>query len=130
MSQTYKRRKKRRKKHGTGKLIFLFILIAALVVLLVIYLMIASYYGKHYFPETEIAGFDCSKKTPEYVKEKLLDEAGSYLLTIRDRTDSKNNLLGVDISYHYTSTGEEEDILEHQEAFLWPKYLKNEKDKE
>ena len=123
-----KKKKRSRRRKQRARILLCLVLGGVAAALLITYLSIASYYGKHYFPKTMISDLDCSNKTPEYIEEKLLDEAGSYLLTIYDRTGEKNNILGVDIQYRYLSTGEEEDILEHQENFKWPAHMSDEKD--
>lgn len=96
---------------GFGSILFL---------ILGFYIGMAIYFNSHYLPNTFIGTISCSGKTPEYVISKNKSIADDYLLSIKDRKDNKFSLRGMDISYEYVPTGEEERILKEQNSFSWP----------
>lgn len=95
--------------------------------LLIIYLGTAFFYEKHYFPRTQIAEFECGNQTPEVIHKKLKEQADHYTLTICDRSGGQSVVHGSDMEYGYRTSGEEEQILDRQNGFLWPVELSGEK---
>jgi hypothetical protein len=110
---------KRKKKSAAGRFLLAFFGTTAALLLLG-YLSIAYYFQNHYLFHTTIGTTDCSAKTPEYSVSRTKAVTESYLLTIYDRDGNKFLLRGPDFSYDYVVTGEEERILESQNAFAWP----------
>ena len=90
------------------------------VLLLGGYLGTAVYFNSHYLMNTTIAGIPCGAKTPDFVKEENSRSVAEYLLTIYDRENTKFHIRGMDISYAYVPSGEEEQILKRQNPFTWP----------
>ena len=90
------------------------------MLLLGTYVGMAVYFNSHYFPNTSIGTISAAGKTPEYVISKNKSIADDYLLTIKDRKDNKFQIRGMDISYEYIPTGEEERILNQQNSLTWP----------
>lgn len=93
------------------------------ILLLGTYVGMALYFNSHYFPNTSIGTISATGKTPEYVISKNKSIANDYLLTIKDRNDNKFQIRGMDISYEYIPTGEEERILKEQNGFTWPVHM-------
>jgi len=114
------------RKSGIGKVIIVFAL-SFFVFFSLIYAGISIYYEQHYFPHTTIAGVECGNKTPDYVQQKLQDNAGHYSLTIHDRTGQISAVDGSDIRCGYVTLGEEEKILKEQSGFRWPGQLSGDK---
>lgn len=90
------------------------------VLLLGGYLGTAVYFNSHYLMNTTIAGIPCGAKTPNFVKEENSRSVAEYLLTVYDRENAKFHIRGMDISYAYVPSGEEEQILKKQNPFTWP----------
>ena len=85
-----------------------------------VYVGFGIYYNKHFFPKTTIGELACGNKTAEYVKNKHIDGASTYLLTVYDRPGNKFSIAGPDFDYQYEATGEEEALLKKQNGFTWP----------
>lgn len=108
----------------TNKLkIAIFILAGTLLLLLFIYFGFVIYFQSHYLFHTTIGDYSCGGKTAESVETHNENLAMDYLLTIYDRKADKYHLRGMDFSYQYVATGEEERILKAQNAFAWPASL-------
>lgn len=85
-----------------------------------VYVGFGIYYNKHFFPKTTIGELACGNKTAEYVENKHIDGASTYLLTVYDRLDNKFLIAGPDFDYQYEAAGEEEALLKKQNGFTWP----------
>lgn len=96
------------------------------ILLVAFYIGMVVYFNSHYFPNTYIGTISASSKTPDYVINKNSSIAEDYLLEIHDRKNNKFNIRGIDISYEYVPLGEEEQILESQNAFTWPIQIQKE----
>lgn len=117
-----RKKKKRSRSSAIGRAIGITLGIILGIALLV-YLGIAFHFKSHYLPHTTIGSSDCSNQTPEYSISRTSMIVESYLLTIYDRNGNKFLLKGPDFSYSYVPNGEEERILESQNAFAWPAAL-------
>ena len=111
-----------RKQKSAAKIVFLvlgmiaFFLLAAL---LVCYFLTASYYGKHFFPGTELNGISVGKMTVEEAEKKVAQEVADYLFVIETRDGEKYQITGPDIDYAYVPGKEIHDILESQANYQW-----------
>lgn len=101
-------------------------LFSLIFLLLAFYIGMGLYFNNHYFPNTYIGTIPASGKTPEDIINKNKSIAEDYLLEIHDRKNNKFDIRGIDISYEYIPTGEEERILEKQNAFAWPVQISKE----
>ncbi len=91
----------------------------AVVALGVVYFAGRNYYKTHLFSHTEINGIDCSNMTAEMAKDELQYEMDSYTLTITERGDLEDTLVGKDMDFTFTDTGEVDEILASQNYNAW-----------
>lgn len=120
-----KRKRRKRRKARLRALVAALMVCAAVAV--ISYISVSVYYETHFFPHTEILNVDCGNKTAEAVAEKLSDRAGSYLLTIFDRTGEKYLVRGADIDCRFVNADAVEEALSDQVGFTFPAHLKDEK---
>lgn len=99
-------------------------ILGILAVLLILtagaYTGIAVYFRSHFFPNTAVSGYNCSRMTAEELEQHNSRTGSDYLLSIYDRMGAKYHLRGMDFGYEYVHSGEEARILESQNAFSWP----------
>ncbi len=107
------------KKKSPVLAIVLVMLLLILILLVAAYVLVAQHYQEYFFPNTTVNGVDYSGKTADYLKEKNAATADDYLLVVYDRDGNTYLLKGLDFSYAYVDTGEEEKLLEQQDAFVW-----------
>lgn len=96
------------------------VLALTLATLVGIYIGGVSYYKKHYFPNTFIGGTSYANQSADYVVEKNKQYADDYLLSVFDRNEDKYHVAGLNINYRYVETGEEQALIDRQNAFIWP----------
>jgi uncharacterized protein YneF (UPF0154 family) len=91
-----------------------------LIVLLVTgYFLAVKYYSNRYHKNTIINGIDCSNKTIEEAMKLLKYEADNYVLTIKERDDIDEQILGSDIDFTISFGNSLEDLMEEQSPFIW-----------
>lgn len=100
---------------------------AAVSILSGIYLGFAMYFSFHFLPGTEINGRDFSMKTAEDFQRYLEKTVRDYSLVIvetdpngEDSAYSKDVINGRDIELELASGGQAEEIMDQQNASLWP----------
>ncbi len=102
-------------------LIILLVIVLALIVLAVAaYLLLATYFKTHFYPNTTVNGTDYSLKTAEYVEKQNAATADDYLISIYDRDGNLYYISGEDFDYSYEETGEEQELIDEQESYMWP----------
>ena len=117
--------KNRKKKHSAVWIVLLVILVLLIAALVGGYLLIASFFKTHFFPQTSINGFDASMTTAETVDELIRAEAEDYVLAVHDREDRVSYINADKIRYRYASEGEVERLLAEQDENMWFKELQN-----
>lgn len=91
-----------------------------LIVLLVAgYFIAVKYYSNRYHKNTIINGIDCSNKTIEEAMKLLKYEADNYVLTIKERDDIDEQILGSDIDFTISFGNSLEDLMEEQSPYKW-----------
>ena len=88
--------------------------------LLILYLLGCLYFHFHYLPGTYIGDISVGGRSTSYLETAMNDLVDGYKLVITDRNGDTFKLLGSDISYTYTPSGEEDEILQEQNAWTWP----------
>lgn len=97
-----------------------------------IYLGTAAYFSFHFFPGTKINGRDVSLQTAEDLQRNLEESVQDYILTItetdhsvynRDPAGSGDVISGRDIGLELVSGDQATEILNSQNALLWPTAL-------
>lgn len=84
-----------------------------------IYMGGCLYFQKHFFPETEVAGFDVSFKTAKETEDLLNEEILSYALAIDTRNGGREKLSAEQVGMQYHSTGEVQKLLKEQPYYKW-----------
>lgn len=98
----------------------LYIIITVVTVAVVTYLGLALFFTKHFFFNTVINGENYSVSAISSVQNGFLDTSSQYVLTINGRDGLTDTITAADIALKVTFGNEFEDIIEGQEAFLWP----------
>ncbi len=98
----------------------LLILITVITAAAVAYLGIALFFTKHFFFNTIINGENYSVSAVNSVVNGFLDTSSQYVLRIDGRDGVSDTITGADIALRVELGSEFEDIVEGQEALLWP----------
>lgn len=115
--------KRRREKPGKtgGKLDPLQIALVSLGgVMVVAYIIVAVYFGGHFYSGAQIYGIDCSKKTSGQVKADVREKIGEYELTIEERNGQKDVITASQISLEYVDDSGIDQQMKKQRCYLWP----------
>lgn len=99
----------------------LYIMITVITAAAVTYLGLALFFTKHFFFNTIINGENYSVSAVSSVQDGFLDTSSQYVLTINGREGLTDTITAADIGLRVEFDNEFEDIIEGQEAFLWPK---------
>ena len=86
-----------------------------------IYIGISIFFISHFYINTEINGHSFSGKTVADVESFMKKEVQGYKLTVYEKENKKDIILGSDISLEYKKNNDIEDALKKQNAFLWPR---------
>ncbi len=98
----------------------LYIMITVITAAAVTYLGIALYFTKHFFFNTIINGENYSVSAVNSVQNGFLDTSSQYVLRINGRDGVTDTITAADIALRVDFGSEFEDIIEGQEALLWP----------
>lgn len=98
----------------------LYIMITVITAVAVTYLGIALYFTKHFFFNTIINGENYSVSAVNSVQNGFLDTSSQYVLRINGRDGVTDTITAADIALRVDFGSEFEDIIEGQEALLWP----------
>ena len=85
-----------------------------------IYLGVAVFFMSHFCFNTSVNGKEAYGKTPEQLKSETLSEAASYRLLVKGRNDLSAELTSSQIELSPRLDGVFEELLDRQNAFLWP----------
>lgn len=98
----------------------LYIMITVITAAAVTYLGLTLFFTKHFFFNTIINGENYSVSAVNAVQNGFLDTSSQYVLTINGRDGLTDTITAADIALRVEFDHEFEDIMEGQEAFLWP----------
>lgn len=98
----------------------LYIIITIVTVAAVSYLGLALFFTKHFFFNTIINGENYSVSAINSVQNGFLDTSSQYVLTINGRDGVTDTITAADIALKVTFDNEFENIIDGQEALLWP----------
>lgn len=90
-----------------------------IVILLAGYLFAVKYYSNHFHKNTVINGIDCSNMTIEEAMKLLKYEADQYVLTIKERNDIEEQILGSDIEFTISFGNSLDNLMEEQSPYAW-----------
>jgi len=112
-------KKMRKKKRRNGRRI-LYAGITIITATAVTYLGLSLFFTKHFLFNTIINGENYSVSAASSVQDGILDTSSQYVLTINGRDGLTDTITAADIALRVQFDHEFEDIIEGQEAFLWP----------
>lgn len=110
--------KKKRPKQGFDPVRLAFGALGAVMV--IAYVVVAVYFGNHFYSGAAIYGIDCSRMTVSQVKEEVKDKIGDYVLTIETRNGKKDTITADQINLQYQDESGIERQLKKQYCFAWP----------
>ena len=109
---------KKRKKTGRRKI---GIIAGSIVgVLAVTYIGISVFFMSHFYMNTEINGHKFSAKSASDVENFMKEQVKGYKLTVLEKDNKKDTIVGSDISLEYKENDAIKNALKEQNAFLWP----------
>lgn len=97
---------------------------AAALIAALVYLQMGRQYEKVFFPNTTINGIDASKKSIEEVKQSIASDIKGYVLSIKERGGSTEQIKGSDIGMESVFDGSLEKLLAEQKTYQWLKHKK------
>ncbi len=92
---------------------------AAVIALGAVYFVGRNYYSDHLLAGSTINGVDVSNMTAEMAKEELQYEMDTYKLTVSERGELEDTVIGKELDAQFVDTGEVDQILEDQNEALW-----------
>lgn len=93
---------------------------AAAGILAAAYLGGALFFQFHFLPNTTVNGRDFSARSAETLESYLREEVEGYELTVSGKTGDTDLIRGSEIALSYEGNAEAEELMEEQNAFLWP----------
>lgn len=109
---------KKQKQKGFDPVRFAFMSLG--VVMVIAYVVVAIYFGRHFYSGSSIYGIDCSKKTADQVKAEVKEKIGEYVLTIETRSGRQDTISANQINLQYHDESGIEQQLKKQYCFVWP----------
>jgi len=98
----------------------LYAVIVVITVTAVTYLGLALFFTKHFYFNTIINGENYSASAVSSVQDGFLDTSSQYVLTINGRDGVTDTITAAEIGLRVDFENEFEDIIDGQEALLWP----------
>ncbi len=100
------------------KILYVVVAVAAIVTL--VYLGLALFFTKHFYFNTFINGENYSAGSVNSAQNFVLDTSNHYTLTINGRDGITDTITSADIGLKLEFGEEFQNIIETQDAFLWP----------
>lgn len=92
-------------------------------VMAVIYIIVAVYFGVHFYEGTEIYGVDCSQKTAGEVKAEVAEKLQDYRLELLERGDKSELITAEQIGLEFVDNSSVDRMLKAQHSYIWPVML-------
>ena len=108
------------KKTGGGVDVVKLSLIGLGAVAAIAYIIVAFYFGGHFYSGATIYGIDCSRMTAGQVKEEVAKKLGEYTLTVEERNGQKDVITAEQIGLQYQDDDTIEGHLKNQRCYIWP----------
>lgn len=89
-------------------------------VAVIAYIVVAVYFGGHFYSGAQIYGIDCSRMTPGQVKTEVEKKLGEYTLTVEQRNGRKDVITASQIGLQYQDDNSIESQLKSQRCYIWP----------
>lgn len=117
------------KKAGNGKKTALTVACAAGIIIVVaggVYAGMSQKYKNRFFPNTRINGVDASGKTAAEVQSQIAAGVDGYTLTIQEKNNQKEIIVGADIKLNTEFDGSLEKMIAEQNPYTWMSHMKQE----
>lgn len=98
-------------------------LMALAAVIVGAYVVVAVYFGGHFYSGSQIYGIDCSRLTVGQVKQEVEEKIGEYTLTVEERGGQKDVITASQIGLVYQDENGIEKQLKKQRCYIWPAML-------
>ena len=109
---------KKKRKTGLDPVRIAFFSLGAVMV--IAYVVVAVYFGGHFYSGSQIYGIDCSKKTVRQVKEEVKEKIGEYVLTVETRGGKQDTITAGQINLQYHDESGIEQQMKKQHCYVWP----------
>lgn len=96
------------------------LLILLILILIGVYMVGCRYFEDHFYRGTTVNGVNASLMTVDDVKYALQDKIRDYTLTCDERNGVHETITGDEIYMQYVDDGSLEELMESQNAKLWP----------
>ena len=96
------------------------LLYITLFIVLGIYFLGVFFFQTRYLPNTTVGNISCGLKDAKYVEDIISSQVSRYSLLVTDRKEKQFVIEGKEFDYKYVHLGEEQQILDNQNPFLWP----------
>ncbi|MEG2145447.1 MAG: L,D-transpeptidase family protein [Lachnospiraceae bacterium] len=90
-------------------------------IVLLIYILGTVYFSSHFYLNTKINGKDYSTQTVAQVEKEMASHVSGYVLTLKENVGTTETINGTTISLDYKPNKELKQVMQKQNAFLWPK---------
>ena len=84
------------------------------------YIGVSIFFMSHFYINTEINGHKFSAKSASDVEAFMKEQVKGYALTVLEKDNKTDKIVGSDISLEYKENNDIENALKNQNAFLWP----------
>ena len=98
----------------------LYVMVAVAAIIALVYLGLALFFTKHFYFNTFINGENYSAGSVNSAQNFVLDTSNHYTLTINGRDGITDTITSADIGLKLEFGEEFQNIIETQDAFLWP----------
>ena len=98
----------------------LYVMVAVAAIITLVYLGLALFFTKHFYFNTFINGENYSAGSVNSAQNFVLDTSNHYTLTINGRDGITDTITSADIGLKLEFGEEFQNIIETQDAFLWP----------
>lgn len=92
-----------------------------------LYFCMALIFKNHFFPHTQINGVSCDYKTSEETEDLIRGKVSGYTLILQERNNKQETISGADIQIAVSFDGQIRKLLEQQNEWKWPAYMRGEK---
>jgi hypothetical protein len=94
--------------------------VGVLTPVIILYLFLSFYYNDHFYNDTSINSVSASNMTVNQAEDAINAQVRSYILTLEERNDVLDQIVGEDIDLHTVFDGSIKDLLVEQNGFVWP----------
>lgn len=85
-----------------------------------VYIIVVFVFQSRFLPRTTINGIECGGKTVEEVQVLFKEETDQYMLTLKERGEQEETIVGTDIGVEIDYAEALNTLLEEQNPFSWP----------